>query len=404
MDNYLIIADDFTGANDTGVQLKKRGIKTNVILDTKNINDFSISYVIDTESRGLTEKDAYEKVKNQIKKLFTQDFELVYKKVDSTLRGNIVSEIKAVDEEYKPELIIFAPAFPDIKRTTIDGIQKLNDVRIVDTEVAKDPKKPVKEDNINKLLQKGFEEKIVHYGLNEIREKNISFKKGRVYTFDVENNEDMLKIVKSALDTGKRILWVGSAGMADSILKVKKPFKPSLGVVGSISDISRQQLKYAEGCGMQILKINISKLLKDETIESYISSSLERLNKGKDLIITSAYEREDYKEAVSAGQEKNLSKEEVSMYTQEILGEIAIEIIKRVKISGIFLTGGDTAIGFINKAKASGSSIVEEVITGIPLMKLTGGEFNGLKIITKAGAFGKNEAIEYCMRKLKEDI
>ena len=173
MDNYLIIADDFTGANDTGVQLKKRGIKTNVILDTKNINDFSISYVIDTESRGLTEKDAYEKVKNQIKKLFTQDFELVYKKVDSTLRGNIVSEIKAVDEEYKPELIIFAPAFPDIKRTTIDGIQKLNDVRIVDTEVAKDPKKPVKEDNINKLLQKGFEEKIVHYGLNEIREKNI---------------------------------------------------------------------------------------------------------------------------------------------------------------------------------------------------------------------------------------
>jgi len=270
--------------------------------------------------------------------------------------------------------------------------------------VAKDPKKPVKEDNINKLLQKGFEEKIVHYGLNEIREKNISFKKGRVYTFDVENNEDMLKIVKSALDTGKRILWVGSAGMADSILKVKKPFKPSLGVVGSISDISRQQLKYAEGCGMQILKINISKLLKDETIESYISSSLEILNKGKDLIITSAYEREDYKEAVSAGQEKNLSKEEVSMYTQEILGEIAIEIIKRVKISGIFLTGGDTAIGFINKAKASGSSIVEEVITGIPLMKLTGGEFNGLKIITKAGAFGKNEAIEYCMRKLKEDI
>lgn len=404
MDNYLIIADDFTGANDTGVQLKKRGIKTNVILDAKNINDFSISYVIDTESRGLTEKDAYEKVKDQIKKLFTQDFELVYKKVDSTLRGNIVSEIKAVDEEYKPELIIFAPAFPDIKRTTIDGIQKLNDVRIVDTEVAKDPKKPVKEDNINKLLQKGFQEKIVHYGLNEIREKNMSFKKGRVYTFDVENNEDMLKIVKSALDTGKRILWVGSAGMADSILKVKKPFKPSLGLIGSISDISRQQLKYAEDCGMQILKINISKLLKDETIERYISSSLEILNKGKDLIITSAYEREDYEEAISTGQEKNLSKEEVSMYTQEILGEIAIEIIKRVKISGIFLTGGDTAIGFINKAKASGSSIVEEVITGIPLMKLTGGEFNGLKIITKAGAFGKNEAIEYCMRKLKEDI
>ena len=31
MDRYLIIADDFTGANDTGVQLKRRGLRTSVI-------------------------------------------------------------------------------------------------------------------------------------------------------------------------------------------------------------------------------------------------------------------------------------------------------------------------------------------------------------------------------------
>lgn len=30
-DRYLIIADDFTGANDTGVQLKRRGYPTEVL-------------------------------------------------------------------------------------------------------------------------------------------------------------------------------------------------------------------------------------------------------------------------------------------------------------------------------------------------------------------------------------
>ena len=48
------------------------------------------------------------------------------KKVDSTMRGNIAAEIKAVDEHFKPELMIFAPALPDLKRTTIDGVQCLN--------------------------------------------------------------------------------------------------------------------------------------------------------------------------------------------------------------------------------------------------------------------------------------
>lgn len=404
MDKYLIIADDFTGANDTGVQLKKRGIKTNVVFDTKNMQNFSDSYVIDTESRGLTEKEAYEKVKEQVKRLHIEEFEIIYKKVDSTLRGNIVSEIEALDEVYKPELIIFAPAFPDINRTTIRGIQKLNDVRIVETEVAKDPKKPVKEDNINMLLQNEFEEKVFHFSLEEVRKENINFNSGRIYTFDVENNKDMLNIVSSALNTDKKILWVGSAGMADSILKIKKPFKPCIGLVGSISGVSRQQLKYAEGCGIEILKISISELLKKKAIDGYINSSLKVLKDGRDLIITSSYEREEYEESISVGKDIGITKEDVSIYTQSILGEIVEKIIKQVEVSGIFLTGGDTAIGFINKIQASGSSIIEEVSTGMPLMRLMNGEFNGLKIITKAGAFGEEDAIEYCMKKLKEDL
>ena len=35
----IIIADDFTGANDTGVQFRKAGFKVNVIIDSHDIKE-----------------------------------------------------------------------------------------------------------------------------------------------------------------------------------------------------------------------------------------------------------------------------------------------------------------------------------------------------------------------------
>ena len=79
------------------------------------------SIVIDTESRTVHPDHAYEIVSHALEDVDFDSFRYVIKKVDSTMRGNIAAEIKAVDEHFKPELMIFAPALPDLKRTTIDG-------------------------------------------------------------------------------------------------------------------------------------------------------------------------------------------------------------------------------------------------------------------------------------------
>lgn len=50
---YLIIADDFTGANDTGVQLKKRGFATKVIFSPSSVDDGDKCLVFDTETRAI---------------------------------------------------------------------------------------------------------------------------------------------------------------------------------------------------------------------------------------------------------------------------------------------------------------------------------------------------------------
>lgn len=97
-----------------------------------------------------------------------------------------------------------------------------------------------------------------------------------------------------------------------------------------------------------------------------------------------------------------MTKAEISGLVQDILGEISVKTINQSNISGIFVTGGDTAMGFLKSSDSEGSQIVEEIMTGIPLMKLVGGDFNGYKMVSKAGAFGNEDALYFSINKIKE--
>ena len=131
--------------------------------------------MLDTESRSLRPREAYDKTKQMLKGLSLNCFDFLIKKIDSTLRGNVAAEIKAVDEIFKSELIIFMPAFPELNRTTVNSIHYLKGVRITETELAHDPKKPVHEDNLIKLMEEFFDEPVTGISLEQIRRDEISF-------------------------------------------------------------------------------------------------------------------------------------------------------------------------------------------------------------------------------------
>ncbi|ONI47721.1 hypothetical protein AN644_04205 [Candidatus Epulonipiscium fishelsonii] len=414
MNKYLIIADDFTGANDTGVQLKRRGIQTQVVLNEIYIKDDQYSYVLDTETRSHTEENAYNMVKTACQQINLNEYKYVIKKIDSTLRGNVAEEIKAVDESYQSELVIFAPALPSVGRTTLNGVHCLNGIPICQTEFAKDPKKPVRKDNLKAILEKVYSEEIYHVELNEI--DNVDFSKYRVFSFDAVTDKHLNNIVKKALATNKKILWVGSSGIADSLFDIECKAFPALGLISSVSETTRHQVKFAENNGVKLIKVPMHELLDDRSaLQKYVDVAVKTLKADKDILLISSasYDiKELYKtvekgielglEKEEKGIELGLEKEETSAVVQGIIGEIGEKILSEAKVSGVFLTGGDTAIGLFNKIKASGSIILGEVAVGIPFMKVVGGKFDGLKIITKAGGFGKEDVIIYSLRKLKE--
>lgn len=404
MNRYLIIADDFTGANDTGVQLARRGIPTSVTLKYKGIHTDNHSYVLDTESRGMDSAKAYRHVKSQAEQIDFTSFPYVIKKVDSTLRGNIAMEVRAIDEVYKSGLIIFMPALPDLRRTTSGGIHRLNGIPITETELAKDPVKPVTKDCLKEILKEAYDEEIRHISLDEIRNSLISLSGGRIFTCDAETNSDMQAVVQAADATGRRTLWVGSAAIADNLLEQELKVRPAMALVASVSEVSRKQVKYAEMNGTSLISVPIYDMLDEYDASSYINQAVSLLSAGKDVILLSSatYDRDELERTVKAGELRGMKREAVSEATQIIMGEMTKKILDTVPVSGLFLTGGDTAIGFFERTGAEGSVITGEMGTGIPMMRLSGGMFDGLKVITKAGAFGNEDAIFYALRKLKE--
>lgn len=404
MNRCFIVADDFTGANDTGVQLTRRGFRTKVVLKPEGVEDDGLSYVLDTESRNIPGQEASEKVARLLSGLDLSGFDCVIKKVDSTLRGNIAEEIRETDRVYNSELVIFMPALPALGRTTRGGVHRLNGVRIGLTELAHDPRKPVLQDNIAQILRGAYDEPVGALTLEQIRAGETDFSSARLWACDAETNEDMLAVILAAKKTGKRVLWVGTAAMADGLLNADQPALPALAVIASVSEVARKQIRYAEAKGLKIQTVDIADIIRGGDCSFYVRRAVETLAAGEDLAVVSSasYDRAELDASLAAGAEQGMDRDEVAEFTGNAISDLAADILDAVRVSGLFLSGGDTAIHFIDAVKATGAEIVSELTVGIPMMRLAGGRFDGLKVITKAGAFGTEEVLPTIMRKLAE--
>ena len=404
MNRCFIVADDFTGSNDTGVQLTRRGFRTMVVLNPAGIRDDELSYVLDTESRNIPGEEARAKVAEKLKGLDLSRFDCVIKKVDSTLRGNIAEEIQETDRAYGSELVIFMPALPALGRTTKNSVHKLNGVRIGMTELARDPRKPILQDNIAEILRSAYDEPVGELTLPQLRAGAIELSAARLWACDAETDEDMRAVIAAARATSKRTLWVGTAAMADNLINSEQPPLPALAVIASVSEVARKQIHFAESKGLLVQTVDIADIIRGGDSSFYVQRAVDALRAGQDLAFVSSasYDRAELDASVAEGARQGMSRDDVAEFTGNAISDLAADILDQVKVSGLFLSGGDTAIHFFDAVKATGSEIVFELTVGIPMMRLSGGRFDGLKVITKAGAFGTEDVLPVIMRKLGE--
>ncbi|MFK5281508.1 four-carbon acid sugar kinase family protein, partial [Lacticaseibacillus paracasei] len=101
-------------------------------------------------------------------------------------------------------------------------------------------------DDIVKMLKKEFGSEVA---LAKTDTNDLSPRSSKVLVFDAITDEDLTVIAKFAQCLKKRILYVGSAGLAGALFQKSRIAKPSLAVVGSISETSLKQMAYAVDAG-----------------------------------------------------------------------------------------------------------------------------------------------------------
>lgn len=411
MPKIAVIADDLTGANDTGVQFSKFGLASVVFIDAllqPDIAEKADVIVLDTDSRAISAQEASLRVTAACRKLLEQNIKYVYKKIDSTLRGNLSSEIAAACAVLKPDLTIIAPAFPKLGRVTEGGSQLLNGVPVSQTEIAHDPQTPVTEAYLPKLLQRGDGKKIGVVPLHTVREgkeaitgqiKELLAKGEDWIVVDAASEENLFHIVQASL-AFEKVLWVGSAGLAEQIplvlgwdINAKEAAPPRIGqsvkpvvMAGSASAVTHTQVeRYIESCGAFQIIVDPDAALADASAEAGGKAAAALPELGKGLVIS-----------CSRNRRSELAAKALSL----TLGLITAKLVE-AGADGLFLTGGETAVSACRALGAAGMEILSEVEPGIPLGRIVGGSYHGLPVVTKAGAFGNADVIVKAVDVLK---
>ncbi|MEH6973988.1 four-carbon acid sugar kinase family protein, partial [Bacillus sp. JJ675] len=166
-----VIADDLTGGNGTGVKLTKLGytVATMVFYENLPSSEEINGVIIDTDSRYAKEEVAHRRVKTAAANLKKWKTDIVCKRIDSTVRGNIGTELDTLLHELGEESIaVVVPAYPDSGRIVSGGYLLIHGVPVQLSDVGKDPVKPVTESHIPKLVQKQSDHQVAGIGLETI--------------------------------------------------------------------------------------------------------------------------------------------------------------------------------------------------------------------------------------------
>ncbi|MEI8376907.1 MAG: four-carbon acid sugar kinase family protein [bacterium] len=420
-----IIADDLTGANDTGLQFHLKGCNTQILFDATGEynNKFSQAWAISTETRNLPPEKAAEKTFDVTKNILNNlNAEYIYKKIDSTLRGNIAVETLAILEATEYDAAIILPAFPQEGRITVGGYHLLKGMPLERTEFARDPRSPIYESHIPTLLKSQIDNenlvgliefKTVSKGAGPIlRELHNLINEGKkLIVVDSTSTTDMEQVALAISKSNFNILPCGSAGLAQILAEewfpnmnyqhIAKtiPQMPILVVSGSATSITKtQMLKLEEDEDMDayFIKITPDKLL-DELYEDLTERILNNLGK-KNIVVLQAcqIENEDVKKFLT---EKGLTPEKIPGLLTDYLADLTRKVVAQKEVL-LVLVGGETSYKCCNAITSRNLQIIDEVETAIPLCM----DHKAQWIVTKSGNLGNPKTLVNILRYFEQHV
>ena len=403
MIQLLIIADDFTGALDTGVQFAAYGSRTSVVVGTEV--DFSAAQaevlVVDTETRHLTAQQAYDAVAQLTSQAEQAGVAYIYKKTDSALRGNIGAELTALLQAGNQKQLPFLPAFPQMGRITRNGVHIVDGVPVTESPFGADPFEPVRHSIITELIAE--QSSVPAHAFPALTDKDSVPDTDGILIFDADSVSDLLSTGRLLHQNGKLHIMAGCAGFGSVLAEIleiteSKTSQPPeldsrlLVVCGSVNPITIKQMDTAEKAGF--IHIHLTPEQKLET--GYWQSEqgrkdfqdIHRNLETHPLCIIETY--------ASAG---NIQLEEIRLGIARSIGYLVGELFTSPALGTLLITGGDTLLQCMECVGVKELEPVCELEKGVVLSRFY---YKGCSkyVISKSGGFGQETLLVDLARRI----
>lgn len=410
----LLMADDFTGALDTGIPFAEYGAVTK-LLTAEEIGRGALEgedaevLIVDTETRHLTGEKAYQIVYNLTKRAVEAGIPHIYKKTDSGLRGNIDRELNAVLDASGESFLAYLPALPQMNRITVKGTHYVNGVPIAETEFGQDPFEPVKSSRVCDL----FGEASASVRLFERQQDYpVCFLQKTIGVFDSETQEDIVRIAETLKKNGQLRIMAGCVGFASALPEIlgleRRPVRcPALRrqlliACGSMNPITRCQIEYGETVGYRRVIMTPRQQLEEGYLES--EEGKQWIEEIDGLFAQSRVVMIDT--GVSSGREAQecikglgIPLEQARERIAGRIGSVLKALLEKNSEKTLMIVGGDTLMGFVSKAECREITPVCQMEPGTVLSSMKS-EGKTIWVITKSGGFGKKELFRTIMEKI----
>ena len=401
----LLLADDLTGAADACAKFVAKGCTGTVLLTPTAATaaaaeddveaeagggaDAAVAVNVDTRRQEVQE--ATRRVR-EAARLFIGSPRLrrvrptiVFKKIDSVLRGHIGAELNEALAAFACTHAIFAPAFPAMGRIVRDGTLFVGNVF---------------QHHIASLLAEQGVSEAINVPVGSVDK----FANGRVLICDAVTQQDLDAMVRIAMEAmtaiGARPLWVGSAGLAQALATYlasqrdraricrQPPLPLHLPAMPAQPPSATPSVLLFIGSPHAIAREQLGRLLdaRDVIHARDAGAVRDALAHGRHVLVTShtapASPHPPLKPAAAA-----------ALATMDAI----VDAASRRTLAGFVMSGGDTAADVCRILGADRLRLGGEVADGIPWGLLHGGPASGVPLVLKSGGFGQPDALIACI-------
>jgi uncharacterized protein YgbK (DUF1537 family) len=420
----LVIADDLSGANDTGAILNDSGFDAvtaplHSVLDEDGSPDAfwqrRDALCVSTHCRSLAEEACYERVTSAIQQFKDQNI-LFSIRAGSPFYSHIGTSIRAALDLLPDHKAVVVLAAPQSGCTCVGGYILMNGTPLSESLSANFLKPSGHPSLVMDILGHQARCPMDYIPLSDVLAgeskllEDIQNSSNRVIVVDAVTEKHIHAIARACHKSGMKFFCVDpglfTKNAAQYLFKepqhgnMSEPHKNGLLLVGSRTTMSLRQLEYLANKDLSVnFSIDIDRLIDQPPDEYARALSSYKLHKSHYpmFCMTTLYSQ---MEETAESTENYIARSEKIAYN---MSEMAQTILRAEggSIDFVYLSGGDITRAFVLSAGAKGLDLLHEPIPMAVYAKIIGGPFDGLPICAKGGSAGGDSALQLIYDKIR---